>query len=390
MKLNKLMIAALAGFSMLFAGCQNDEENKHHYDNKVFIPESSFTRETFFKSGDADVITYNLSAAIAKPEEHDIVVDMAPAPELLSTYKQSYYDDAAVLLESDHYTMPQTSTTIAAGSIVSPELSIEFRNMGVLDINTIYVLPVAITSANGMDVLQSANTYYYIFRGASLINVVCNISRNRAYPDFNNDPKFNDMEQNTFEMLFKASSFPNQLNTLMGIEGNYLLRLGDSGVPSNQLQVATSAGNLSNSDLQFEPDQWYHVAVTFNKGEIKVYINGVERLSETVRITTVSIGAKHSDESSGNPRCFWIGYSYNNDRYLDGMVSETRIWNRALTAEEIQAENHFYTVDPESDGLIAYWKFDEGSGSVAKDYSSSGYDLTIETEPIWETVALPE
>lgn len=390
MKLNKLMFAALAGVSMLFAGCQNDEENKHHYDNKVFISEPSFTRETFFRSGDTDIVTYNLTVAIAKPENNDIRVNMAPAPELLSTYKQTYYDDAAVLLESGHYAMPETSTTIAAGSIVSPELSINFQNMGVLDINTIYVLPVTITSVDGLDVLQSAKTYYYVFRGASLINVVCNISRNRAYPDFNDDPKFNNLTENTLEILFKANSFPNQLNTLMGIEDNYLLRIGDSNIPSNQLQVAIPNANQTSADLQFEPNQWYHLAVTFNQGAIKVYIDGVEKFAASVRVTSINLGAKHSDESDGNPRCFWIGYSYNNDRFFDGMVSEARIWNRALTAEEIQAENHFYTVDPESEGLIAYWKFDEGSGSVAKDYSSSSYNLTIETEPVWETVALPE
>ena len=37
MKLNKLMIATLAGFSMFFASCENADENEQHYDNKVFI-----------------------------------------------------------------------------------------------------------------------------------------------------------------------------------------------------------------------------------------------------------------------------------------------------------------------------------------------------------------
>jgi hypothetical protein len=60
-------------------------------------------------------------------------------------------------------------------------LPIEFINTGELDIKTTYVLPVTIKSVEGIGVLQSANTYYYVFRGASLINVVCNISRNRAY-----------------------------------------------------------------------------------------------------------------------------------------------------------------------------------------------------------------
>ena len=387
MKLNNLIITAIAGFSMILSGCQKNDENEQHYDNKLFISASNFTKEILFKAGDMNVET-SLSVAIAKPEGRDIKVTMSPAPELLSTYKLAYYDDSAVLLPEEHYSMPETSTTIQSGSIVSPELPIEFINTGNLDINTTYVLPVTIKSVEGIGVLQSAKTYYYVFRGASLINVVCNISRNRAYPDFNNDSKFNNLTQNTMEILFKANSFPNTLNTLMGIEGHYLLRIGDANIPSNQLQVA-STNSCTSADLQLESNTWYHVAVTFDRGNVKVYINGIEKASGSVGKTSISLGAKHTNEEDGS-RCFWIGYSYKDDRYFDGVVSEARIWNRVLTAEEIQATNHFYTVEPESDGLIAYWKLDEGSGTVAKDYSVSGYDLTIEKEPKWESVSLPQ
>lgn len=387
MKLNNLIITAIAGFSMILSGCSRNDENEQHYDNKLFISTSNFTKEILFKAGDMNVET-GLSVAIAKPEGHDIKVSMSPAPELLSTYKLAYYDDSAVLLPEEHYSMPETSTSIQSGSIVSPELPIEFINTGELDINTTYVLPVTIKSVEGIGILQSAKTYYYVFRGASLINVVCNISRNRAYPDFNNDPKFNNLTQHTMEILFKANSFPNTLNTLMGIESNYLLRIGDATIPNNQLQVA-STNSCTNADLQLESNKWYHVAVTFDKGNVKVYINGMEKASGSVGKTSVNLGAKHTNEEDGS-RCFWVGYSYKDDRYFDGVVSEARIWNRVLTAEEIQATNHFYTIDPESDGLIAYWKFDEGSGTVAKDYSVSGYDLTIEKDPKWESVSLPQ
>lgn len=387
MKLNKLIIAALAGFSMTFISCQGTDENEQHYDNKLFISTSSFTKEIKFKAGDTSV-KESLTLGIAKPEEHDIKVTMAPTPELLSSYKLTYYDETAILLPEEHYSISEISTTIDAGSIVSPELPIEFINTGELDVNTTYVLPVTIKSVEGIGVLQSAKTYYYVFRGASLINVVCNISRNRAYPDFNNDSKFNNLTQNTMEILFKANSFPNTLNTLMGIEGHYLLRIGDATIPSNQLQVA-STNSCTSAELQLESNTWYHVAVTFDKGNVKVYINGVEKASGSVGKSSINLGAKHTNEEDGS-RCFWIGYSYKDDRYFDGAVSEARIWNRVLTAEEIQATNHFYAVDPESDGLIAYWKFDEGSGTVAKDYSVNGYDLTIEKEPKWESVSLPQ
>ncbi len=387
MKLNNLIITILAGFSMILTGCQNNDENEQHYDNKLFISASNFTKEILFKAGDMNVQT-GLSVAIAKPEGHDIKVNMSPAPELLSTYKLAYYDDSVILLPEAHYSMPETSTVIQSGSIASPELPIEFINMGELDTKITYALPITIKSVEGIEILQSAKTYYYVFRGASLINVVCNISRNRAYPDFNDDSRFNNLTQNTMEILFKANSFPNTLNTLMGIEGNYLLRIGDATIPNNQFQVA-STNSCTNADLQLESNKWYHVAVTFDEGNVKVYINGIEKASGFVGKSSINIGAKHTDEEDGS-RCFWIGYSYKDDRYFDGVISEVRIWNRTLSSEEIQATNHFYSVVPESEGLISYWKFDEGSGTTVKDYSVSGYDLTIEKEPKWESVSLPQ
>lgn len=388
MNLNKLITATFIGFSMVFASCQETEDNEQHYENKLFISASNFTEEVLFKKGDGNMKS-GVTVSIAKPVTHEIKVTIAAAPELLPTYKLAYYNEDVVLLPEEHYSMPETVTSITPGSISSPALPIEFINTGELDRNTIYVLPVTIKSVEGISVLQSAKNYYYVFRGASLINVVCNISKNRAYPDWKDGSIFNNLTQNTLEVLFKASSFPNQLNTLMGIEGKYLLRLGDAGVPSNQLQVATSSGNITSTDLQFESDQWYHLAVTFDKGNITVYINGVEKLSSKVSLSSISLGAPHSDESNGQPRCFWIGYSYDNNRFFDGVVSEVRIWNRALTSEDIQAPNHFYTIEADSEGLIAYWKFNEGTGAIAKDYSINGNDLTIENEPKWESVSLP-
>lgn len=390
MKVKNLIITMLASSALVFAGCKTNDESEQHYDNKLFLSTSSFTKDIMFQSGGSEDVKAGLAVAIAKPEAHSIIATIAAAPELLATYKAIYSNDAAVILPTNNYTLTASSVTIEAGSLQSDELPIEFVNMGELDMNTVYVLPVTITSVEGIEVLRSAKTFYYVFKGASLINVVCNISRNRAYPNFNNDSKFSGLSENTMEILFKANSFPNTLNTLMGIESNYLLRLGDAGIPSNQLQVATSGGNLSSADLQFESGKWYHVAVTFSSGDIKVYVNGQEKLSGTVSKASLNLGAAHSDESNGQARCFWIGYSYNNDRFFDGAVSEVRIWNRVLSAEEIQSTNHFYTVDAGSEGLIAYWKFNEGVGTTVKDHSGSGYDLTIEKDPTWEAVSLPE
>ena len=383
MKLNILLFWVLClAFSLV--GCTENDEN---FDNKLFISASAFTEDVLFKAGMPNQVS-DISVAIAKPEDHEIKVTIAPDPALLETYKLTYYEEDVELLPEEFYSMEETTKVINAGSIASTSLPVTFVNIGNLDINKVYVLPVTIRSVEGVDVLQSAKTYYYVFRAASLINVVANMNRNRAYPDFNNDPKFNNLSQNTMEILFKANSFSNGISTLMGIEQYYLLRLGDSE-PSNQLQVASKTINVSNSELQFESGVWYHLAVVFDGGYVTVYVNGVEKLSRgRVDISSVNLGAKHHNEEDGR-RVFWIGYSYEAQRYFDGVVAEARIWNRALTAEEIKAPNHFYFVDPASDGLIAYWKFDEGAGTKVIDYAS-GYDLTFDNEPVWVPVSLPE
>ena len=179
------------------------------------------------------------------------------------------------------------------------------------------------------------------------------------------------------------------ISSIMGIEGKFLVRIGDSGVDPNQIQVASSR-NLTNSDLKLDAGRWYHVAVTFESGNVKVYLDGAEKCSGNVGTSSVNFGVAHSDESDGKPRCFWIGYSYASDRYFDGQISEVRIWNKALTPEEINAPDHFYQVAAASDGLVAYWKFDEGAGKTIKDQTSYGNDLTVDKELKGFNVSLPE
>ena len=49
-------------------------------------------------------------------------------------------------------------------------------------------------------------------------------------------------------------------------------------------------------------------------------------------------------------------------------MAEVRVWNRTLTKEEINAENHFYSVPVDSEGLVGYWKLNDGARS---DYQGS-------------------
>ena len=253
----------------------------------------------------------------------------------------------------------------------------------------------------------------------ALVNWAADMSGNRLFPKWENGGP-GAATQFTLETLLYVKEFPtNQLiATVMGIEGQFLLRFGDTGNPLTRLQVATSAGNY-NVPFDFSPNRWYHVAVTFDDATVKVYVDGEQKgedkYFESRRYVwdqggyvyspiNPNISPAWSYEPDGN-RAFWMGYSYDQNRSLPGYMTEIRIWTKALTAEELNAENHFYNVDPASEGLFSYWKFTEGEGATVADKTANGNTLYGETDiakdPVtnankgpegieWYEIALPD
>lgn len=405
--------AACAALLML-AGCRQNDELEHHYDNHVFISASSFSSDVRVERT-ADHVdkehSRSLTAAMARPEGFDVEVAFRAAPERLDSYREGYYDEQVELLPARHYDLSAVSARIAAGKVASDPVEIRFVGLDELDLTKRYVLPVSISSPD-MAVLPSAGTLYFVFKKASLVNVVADLNGNKAWPEWTEATEpVKDMEQFTMEGLVFFYGFntdaTSPISTIMGIEDTFLIRVGDSTIPKNQLQVAfgkqkegaepgatPDRGTVTGSSLQLKVNRWYHFAVTFDRGEIRIYLDGRERAagsSSAIGLTSVNFAVSHSDETDYKPRCFWFGYSYDEKRPLNGRIAEARIWNRVLSADEINAENHFYRVSPEtSDGLVAYWKFNDGAGKSVKDYGPNGYDLTADHDLIWVDVALPE
>ena len=69
-------------------------------------------------------------------------------------------------------------------------------------------------------------------------------------------------------------------------------------------------------------------------------------------------------------------------------VSELRVWIIQSTPEQIASS--MYDVDPSTEGLVAYWKFNEGTGKQVKDYTANGNNITAENDLTWTKVSLPE
>jgi hypothetical protein len=148
------------------------------------------------------------------------------------------------------------------------------------------------------------------------------------------------------------------ISTLMGIEGGTLMRFGDQGIPGNHLQAAGTE-----IDFDFKTGQWYHVAMTCDKGSTKVYVDG--KLQATFD--------KECSLQGGNP--FLIGRSFSGGRGIQARLSEMRIWTVARSAEDIR--EGMYRVDATAPGLLAYWRMITADGSVVADMTGNGYDLHL-------------
>lgn len=383
MKFKSYIPVALLGVLSL-ASCQEDMET---FDNKVYTTATDPVTTVFVKNNTTEATGY-VQAGMAKNEGSPVQITFGVNPSKVSDYNSIYSMDAD-LLPAEFYTIPNPVGVIPTGGNVTDPVAVEFSNLQSLDMSKVYVLPVSIVSSPFESL--SNNTYYFVVRESALINVVADMNKNGAtYTEGNQAAELSALTEMTCEGLFNFNSLNRTISTFMGIEGNVLLRFGDSGLPGNQLQFATSNGNVTDASWQVQTGRWTHVALTFSSvtGEVTVYIDGVKKATQVSAYrNTVNWNTASGDITDG-PRGFYIGYSYDSERYIDGCISEMRIWNRCLTEDEIKAPYHFYDVDPQSPGLVAYWKFDEGAGKDIKDYTN-GYDLTCLSSPEWIQVSLP-
>ena len=380
MKLHKYMFASLSFCSLVLGSCQNNDiDDEHHYDNKVFVTSQQVRDDLLIKETVSEA-TRSISYRLAEPLDREVNISFDAAPQLTAAYNLAFNDSAQVLA-ADYYEIPVKSVTIKAGDISSDDVVVNFKNTNKLDKSRRYVLPVTITDAD-IEVLDSKRTAYFIFKGAALINVVANIEK--IYFPISWKTDMSNVNAITVEALLRSDDWEagrdNALSSIFGIEGRFLLRIGDADRPRDQLQCVAPGGNFPapNAVAGLPTKEWVHIAVVYDAGthERIYYKDGVKVYSDENATYALNL-------TSG---CY-IGKSYDNTRWLPGDISEVRIWNIQRTGEEI-AKNP-YEVDPHASGLVAYWKFNEGTGSAIKDHTGNGNDITASGTPTWVNVELP-
>ena len=123
---------------------------------------------------------------------------------------------------------------------------------------------------------------------------------------------------------------------------------------------------------------WQHLAVTHDGSRVRMYVNG-ELVAESVIPSPYYSSTGYSlyigNEIIGSPE------------YLNGRINEVRIWNYALSQEEIRSKMYFSLAGNES-GLVGYWPMDEISGTLAHDKTINSNNGILYGEADWGYYAM--
>lgn len=320
-------------------------------------------------------IALTVSASSKLSEKATIVMDVDA--NLIEEYNKKYKANALVL-PSTSYSVSNKTVEIEAGGHVSTPMKVSLNDVSGLIPAQAYILPVRIMeSQGGFPVLESARIMYLAI-SRTLVTQGARI--NGAYFSHAFGEEYKAVEQFSMETkvyIERFSTASHKITSIMGWEENLLLRCGDTSLEPGQLELAGGATKCSISEADaLVTGRWYHVAATYDGTGAKVYVDGKLVAQKAAARGPIDMTYGYKDNA------FVIGISAgDSSRKLTGIVSETRLWSRALTQEEIV--NNVCFVDPTANGLIAYWRLDgsdhytSGGTQYIRDATGKGLDLKV-------------
>lgn len=139
-------------------------------------------------------------------------------------------------------------------------------------------------------------------------------------------------------------------------QGFRLFREGNADEQRIKLNVGTGAGESWNDGgvIDVTAGEWVHVAVSISQTQSTIYFDGIEMLSSAMAAPIDWTGCEELVIGSGGPT-----FSYWDHGYDASEMDELRIFNKALTQDDVQiminAANPYI---PQFDGESLYMPFD--------------------------------
>lgn len=315
--------------------------------------------------------SYAVTIQTTKKATSNVHATLAIDNALVDTYNELHNTtffaapDGAVVLDNPE-------VTINAGAALSSAATVRVVSTENFEDGRTYVVPVTIKSVSGAtseEVIASSKTIYLKISRIIQFTALDNDASASSNFIFD-DSKIATLTNFTYEIKVFSYGFGRGGNIKrVGAweekdESNAsMLRFGENGYDGNQLQWVSPAGSVM-SNTRFQTRRWYMVSLVYDGSAMTMYVDGVKDASVSASGKTVKFQRFELGMS-------WGGYC--SGQFFSGRMCENRVWNRALTPTEIT--NGLCGVDPHSDGLVAYWKFNEGSGHIFTDATGNGYDM---------------
>lgn len=176
----------------------------------------------------------------------------------------------------------------------------------------------------------------------------------------------------TVEAWIKTSSGGNQIIASYDRNQFWRFEINGSGAGTGQIgfDLLTSAGQLDfGGTTRIDDGNWHHVAGVFDNGTVSIYIDGELDASTTTGTTFGSNVTRFGFIGTGSEATSFNGSRGPNDEF-NGEIDEVRIWNTAKTLTEIRNGMCMH-VSGNDQNLDIYYKFDETSGTVVNDYTTT-------------------
>lgn len=335
MKRINLYISVLALFT--FFGCNDSEEDmlktKIYFENTQLIVEAE----------DIDSYECEITTRLSGFLDTDVNVEYRIGDnKLVEEYNQKN-GTSYLVMPTENYSLAAHSAVIKAGDIYSVPCQISMKNLLSMKEGDNYLIPV-VMAANGAPIRSGSDIVYVVVKKPITINKVQKF--NGKYLDVTLPASAKKMSSLTYETLLYTTYYK-VLGTVMGNEGTLILRFSDLDHPSNELQIAGKISVIIPEPDIFQTNKWYHVAFTYDAATAKatIYVNGEKIIDKNVGDQTFDLNER-----------FCIGYAYDYDpnRTWPGYMSECRLWTVARTANQLR--DNMMAVDPNSEGLLGYWK----------------------------------
>ena len=180
-----------------------------------------------------------------------------------------------------------------------------------------------------------------------------------------NEASFDFTNQMTVEFWMRSNTIPQQWDALIAKGDNsWRIALTNSGTNVGRINFGINGSGIT-SNTSVIDGTWHHVAVSYGGGSARIIIDGIQQVSVPASVNfynnSFNVAIAENLQSTG--------------RYFAGDIDDIRIWNISKSTTEINANKNCELSGNEA-GLVAYYKFNQGTGGSDNTGISNANDAT--------------